>query len=593
MGVLKKDAITRPSETGRFFRGFMKPRKNRSISPVLTSMAVGLLLLAVAGCTQSHYRKSADKEVYGILRSKELATLKKTNSFNIDTRYSKRDPNEIKAEEIIKERLANGKQLITLSNALQLAVENNRTYQLHKENLYLIALTLTKDRYDFGPKFTAGSSAGLNRDNNANYSRGLTNQISVTQLLKTGGLLSGAIVNDVLRFYTGNPRPSATTLMSIDFMQPLLRGAGADIVAETLKQSERNVIYEVRSFAQFQKSFAVDVITAYYRILQQKDTVRNQYNNYRQLVQASQRAEALSHDRLPPYQADQARQDELRAKSTYIGAVQHYQDLVDQFKITLGLPIGVDVGLDEKDLQDLAKVGLIPVNLDEDHGFSLAVTNELDVVNEIDRFEDTKRKIKVAANALKADFNIIAGASLQSDGPTDYTHFNSRNAYAYSGLELNLPIDRLRERNTFRASFINFERELRNLSLTFDNTRENINSGLRTLRQAWQNYDIQIRATELAQRRVESVDLLLQAGRAEIRDQLDAQTALIQAQNAVTQSLVDYHVARLGLLRDIGLLNIDEEQFWLRPQILPGSQTAPGKPIDDQIVAPEQLFGER
>lgn len=551
--------------------------------------------LFVFGCTPGHYRKSADKEVYGIIGNKQKAALGKTNEFSVDTRYSKRDPNEIKAEEIIQDRLATGKQFLTLSNALQIAVENNRTYQLSKESLYLSALTLTKDRYDFGPKFGAGSTVSGTRSSNGDRSGAISSQATVSQLLKSGAQISGAIANDVLRFYTGNPRPSATTVMSVNLLQPLLRGAGVDVVAENLKQSERNVIYDIRSFVQFQKRFAVDVVTAYYHILQQKDIVRNQYNNYKQLALGSRRAEALSHDRLPPYQADQARQDELRAKSTYIAAVQKYQDLVDQFKITLGLPNGVDISLDEKDLKDLSQVGLIPVDLTQDRAFSLAITNQLEVVNEIDRYEDSKRKIKVAASQLKPDLNIFANASLQSEGTTDYSRFNAHQVAASTGLQLNLPLDRLRERNTYRGAFINFERELRTLSLTFDNAENSISSGLRNLKQLTQNYDIQVRAAQLAQRRVESMDLLLQAGRAEVRDQLDAQTALITAQNAVTQTLVDYHLARLGLMRDIGVLNIDQEQFWLKPQV-PRTfrQGAPaGKPDEDDVVPPSQLFGER
>src|SRR5690606_34926554 len=125
---------------------------------------------------------------------------------------------------------------------------------------------------------------------------------------------------------TGDPRRTATTVLSLDLVQPLLRGAGSDIVAENLTQAERNVIYEVREFAHFQKSFAVDIASSYYRILQQQDAVRNEYNSYRNLPVARERAEALARDRLPEFQVDQARQDELRARNRYILAVERYLD---------------------------------------------------------------------------------------------------------------------------------------------------------------------------------------------------------------------------------------------------------------------------
>ena len=91
------------------------------------------------------------------------------------------------------------------------------------------------------------------------------------------------------------------------------------------------------------------------------------------------------------------------------------------------------------------------------------------------------------------------------------------------GLQVNLPIDRLRERNSYRATLVNFEAQLRSLTLTLDNLKESIERGLRTLEQRRQNYEIQKNALQLANRRVQSTTLLLEAGRAEVRDLVDAQ----------------------------------------------------------------------
>ncbi len=555
----------------------------------------GALLLAVAllcGCTASHYRGSADREVYKILREGEIKHLGKTNNFNIDTRYSKRAPDSIKSTEIIQERLLAEQRKVGLEEALKIAVENNRQYQSRKELLYLTALSLTTERYNFGPKFFGTSTASGLRDVNGDRSGEVSSRAGVGQLLKSGASVSLAIANDVLHYYTGDPRPTATTTMSVNLLQPLLRGAGVAIVGENLKQSERNAIYEIRAYSHFQNTFAVDIVTAYYRLLQQKDTVRNTYNNYRNLVLARERAEALSKDRLPAFQVDQARQDELSSKSSYIFAVESYKTSLDGFKNTLGLPIGVELALDDAALEDLSKVGLLPVQLTEIDCYEIAVKSRLDVLNEIDRFEDSKRKIKVVADTLKADLNIFANASLGSDAPTDYTKFDLKNYRAGAGVQLNLPLDRLRERNSYRTALINFESQTRSLSLTLDGVRAAVRQGLRTLEQARQNYQIQQRAVELADRRVEIAPLLLAAGRAIIRDQLEAQTAQFLAHNALTQALVDYHVARLGLLINIGKLETGEAHFWTRDQPIAKRGDAPAAPKEDEVIPPEKLFGK-
>ena len=118
----------------------------------------------------------------------------------------------------------------------------------------------------------------------------------------------------------------------------------------------------------------------------------------------------------------------------------------------------------------------------------------------------------------------------------------------------------------------------------------------RTLAQVRQNHVIQNNALDLANKRVESAELLLQAGRAQIRDQLEAQTALVLAQNAVTQVVVDYHAARWKLLLDAGLLQIDGDRWWLQPQSPPAGDGAPPSPaanaVPRDIVTPDILFGQ-
>lgn len=568
--------------------------RNNAWALPLSCLALGALCNA---CTTSHYRKSADREVYRVLQKKEMAALGKTNDFTINTPYSSRNPDDIKSLEIIQDRLFSEKRKLTLDEALDTAVAHNRTYQFRKESLYLAALALTRERYEFRPKFSAGSTPSATRYENADIAGEVKSQIGVDQLLKTGASLGLTVANDLLRFYTGDARPLATTLVSVNLLQPLLRGANSKIVEESLTQAERNVVYEIRSFSHFQRTFALDIVTTYYRQLQQKDAVRNEYNNYQNLVASRERAEMLSKDRLPAFQVDQASQDELRAKSRYILAVERYLATLDQFKTTLGLSLGVELSLDDSALEQLTQIGLIPVVLAEEQGYELAVAHRLDLLNAIDRFEDTKRKIKVAADQLKGSLNLFANASLASQGPTDYASFDINQYRSSAGLQLNLPLDRLAERNNYRTALINFEREIRALSLSLDTTRNEVRQGIRTLEQARQDYEIQKSAVELANRRVDSAQTLLQAGRAQIRDLLEAQSAQLQARNAVTQALVDYHVARLGLLLDLGVLRIDQEAFWLRDQPLPGlapqPQPAPGTvPRNEEIIPPDKLFGK-
>ena len=57
---------------------------------------------------------------------------------------------------------------------------------------------------------------------------------------------------------------------------------------------------------------------------------------------------------------------------------------------------------------------------------------------------------------------------------------------------------------------------------------------------------------------MESVSLFLKAGRAEMRDLLESQESLVNAQNDLTSAIVNYRISELELQRDMGVLNVGE-----------------------------------
>ncbi len=556
--------------------------------------AVALCGVAVlTGCTAAQHRRGADRESYKIIQQKEQAVLGHTNAFRIDTPYSSRKPDDIKSPEIVADRMREAKLTLTLADSLRLAITNSRNYQLRKEQLYLSALTLTRERFEYVPQFFAGSTVTGERASDGTRSVGVKSQAGLDLLLKTGGRVSLDLANDLLRFYTGGRSDSSFSTIGLSLAQPLLRGAGAKIAAENLTQAERNVIYEIRSFGYFQDTFAFDILSTYLRLVQQQDTVRNQYNNFQSRVTLRERSVALAVDRLAPFQADLATQEELSARNSYILAVERYRNTLDQFKITLGLPVGFDVRLDDGVLKDLEMVGLMPVPLGDEQSIQLALVKRPDLFNEIDTFEDSKRKIEVAADKLKGDLLLFGDASLRSEGNHDYAKFDINNYRVNGGVQLDLPINRKLERNSYRSSLISFERQLRTLSLFLDDLKNDLRSDLRSLDQSRQSYDIQVRAKALADRRVENSELSLQAGRIQVRDVVDAQTSRVQAYNAATAALVDYHLARMRLLLDLGVLKTSKEGFWLDAGDLPKTQAAvtPAAPdVSNQLITPEQLF---
>jgi outer membrane protein TolC len=560
-----------------------------------------MLFLAalIGGCTSSHYRKSADKEVYRIIQDVDQRVFGQTNEFTINTRFSAREPKLIPPSEIIEERMASNRLVVNLDQALDLAFMNSREYQTQKEQLYLTALTLTGARYEFSPQFFAETAPQISGTPKGADIGSANSRIGVGQLLKTGGSLTASLGNDLVRYFTGKPdavaRNSAINSLSVSLTQPLLRGFGINSPAvESLTQAERNVVYAIRSFSLYQQQFAVDTVTAYFSLLTQKDIVRNNYRNYTNRVETTMYLDARAVDRERRSQVDDARTAELSAKTSYINSLANYMTALDSFKLRLGLPLSQQLFLDDKDLRDLIAAGLTPVDVDSMAAFKISVEKQMDILNAIDRFEDSKRKVRIAADQLRADVNLFANASLSSDAPDDYTKFNLDEVRYTAGVRLNLPIDRLRERNTYRAALVSFEAQIRSLALTLDNYKDQIERGIRNVENARLNVINGLESLKVAERRVDNNQMLLEASRATIRDVREAQDSLIQAQNNLATLYTSYLSARLNLLVDIGVINTEPRAFWLMdplPTLLaPAQRSAPLLRMPDNQVYPPERF---
>ncbi|MGC8988626.1 MAG: TolC family protein [Verrucomicrobiia bacterium] len=557
-------------------------------------------LILISGCSTAHYRRSADREVYRIIQQVENSLFGRTNKFSIDTRYSGRDPASIAPDEIIGDRMSTNRRILNLEQALDLAIRNSREYQSQREQLYLTALTLTGSRYQFTPQFFARSrgeiDSSVTKGNVRTWSGSARNTLGVSQMLKTGGSIGASVVNDLFRYYTGDPRRSAVSTISVNLVQPLLQGFGKNSAAvENLTQAERNVVYAVRSYSLYQNQFAVNIVSDYFNLLGLKDAVRNNYTNYLRRVETSQYLAARAVDRVRQSEVDDAQTAELGARITYINSLASYLSALDAFKTRIGLPLSEKWYLDDIDLRDLESAGLMPVDIDGEAAFGLAVTNHMEILNAIDRFEDSKRKVQISANALKPKLNLFADASLTSEGDTDYTKFDPDKVRTGFGFELDLPLSRRNQRNDYRAALVSFESQLRSLVSTLDGYKDRIDRGLRTLEQQRLNYLNRQMALEVARRRVEMNQLLLEAGRVQIQQVREAQDALIAAQNDVTSSLVRYLQTRLQLLIDLGVLKSDQSKFWLedpiammRPGIRAGK--SPLYMPEDKLLPPDHYL---
>lgn len=523
-------------------------------------MALALAVLATQSCTAEAYRQAADDEVYGILdvrRSEVLGDDDGSAPFSIEK------PDRPMRQQLIDSLNESGSKPeleLSLKRALQVAAENSREFQTQKERLYRSALALTGQRNRYSTIFGAGSAATAAGVADESADGTIRSEGTASKILSSGARVLGSFVNSFFRVFTSGGGWNTSSLLRLSITQPLLAGFGRTVTMEPLTQAERNVVYAIRTYERFRRTFAVSILEDYMAILQQRNFLENQQQNFASLQLNRKRARALAQaGRLPKFQVDQAEQQEFSAQNRVINAQAQLQTLIDRFKITLGLPMDVELKLDDGVLNMLRELGVKQLGLTEEEAIATAFERRLDYQNAKGALVDAERQIGITANALQAGLDLSGAVSIPNEDPKKAFDFDWKNYEWSAGLAIDLPLNRVPERNVYRQALISLEVEIRNFEQLEDNIKAALRRELRDVQASWRSYRIQRTALDLAIDRVKSTSKLIEAGRASTRDYLESEQARLQSENSVTGALVDYVVSKLRLLRDLELLDVGTE----------------------------------
>jgi outer membrane protein TolC len=569
-------------------------------------------------------RPSSDALRLRLLKGQDLPTMDPA-SFGL---ASLTFPTELKSRYYLESQqhenldpLPSSDTVLDLRRVLMVAAANSREYQTQKEKVFKAALALDLEHDAFKGQWSAQAQSEATTDLRAGEDfMGLDNSASTKATLKNrkGMKFSSGIGIDLVKLLSFGKTSSLGFVGDVSVSIPLLRGSSSFVVSEPLRQAERNLIYAIYNFEKYKQDFAVDIATTYLDTLAELDRIETSAENYRSLLVSTRRARRLADaGRLPEIQVDQAHQNELKARQSWVSATQAYQRRLDQFKLTLGLPVDAQLALDPTSLVDLqqemqallgdhlatlqdqnpsdsandANIVLKaptgkggPWEWEEDRALRTALDHRYDLRVALGAVHDAMRLIVVAEDDLRADLTLLgsgqigASRSLSQAGLANAQLRPNRGSYSLLA-SLDLPLHRISERNTYRNSWINLESSLRQLQNQEDQVKLNVRNDLRALLEAREQALIQSQSLTLAERRVNSTELFLQAGRAEIRDLLDAQESLVSSRNAKTTAMIRYKSAEWQLQANLGLLQIGPDGLWADLRETPDEQT-PEDPKD-------------
>lgn len=393
-------------------------------------LAAGLAATGtVAGCTRAHYRKSADRETYPILAEREsmqpgydIGRLqvepapgsRLADPLNPDKppkppddpaagilmghpykfkgsshwgRYGYTDRIEPPGWEAAVGLDDAGVLKLDQDKAAAVALLNSREYQTALEAVYLTALSLTLNRFEFDVRWFGRNTTSYTQFGTSAFPTETNTLSSITNVgfdrnFAAGGQLLVDFANNVVYEYTGGTGRVRSNLL-FSLVQPLLRGFGRQVRLESLTQAERDVLYAVRDFARFRKSFWVDVTTqngGYLDLLLQAQRLRNAEANLK-LQDETYRLynELFRGGRASVVDLDLRYQGLLQARQQVLDARLFLENAQDSFKLTLGVPPRMPVELDDTPLNRFILTDPAAEKLRDDlEAFQRARLRELD-----------------------------------------------------------------------------------------------------------------------------------------------------------------------------------------------------------------------
>lgn len=229
------------------------------------------------------------------------------------------------------------------------------------------------------------------------------------------------------------------------------------------------------------------------------------------------------------------------------------------------------------------------IDLTPESALEIARCSRFDWMNNRAALVDTWRLIEFNANRLEANVDVFVTGNLGATG-SDPLKFGHDNSSVQAGVRFDAPFNRLTERNDFRQQLIVYQQQRRQLITYEDTVHRTLRQLLRDMEQLRVNLDIQRRAVAIAIRRADQTRENLnkpaapaQPGQAQSQFGPTAATNLLTAlsdlrnsQNNFMSVWLNYYAGRMRLMRELGIMRLDDNGNWIDEPIASSLSYATG-----------------
>ena len=222
----------------------------------------------------------------------------------------------------------------------------------------------------------------------------------------------------------------------------------------------------------------------------------------------------------------------------------------------------------------LESVSMVEVSVDAKKAHQTASELRLDWMNARASLVDSWRMTDLARDDLRTDLDVVLSGDLGSDS-IGSGHFKPKEGRLRVGIELDTPLSKVRERNRYQESLIQYQQSRRKYLSFVDSILLSFRQHARLSKLYQLNFELSRAAVRGAIAQVDLARLRLneppqpgknsQFGATTARDLVNALNDLLDASNSFLSVWIGYEAMRMRLTYDLGAMRLSENGIWKDP----------------------------
>lgn len=433
---------------------------------------------------------------------------------------------------------------LTLEQAINLALKENRSIQSAEDNLTGTGYSLAVAKSDFELKIVPDISAGLSgSDSNTETENKQTFDVALVRKFAVGTTAS-------VTPGTTRSDDNFASKTDVQLSQPLLRGLGRDVNLSKIYAGEFSVRSANRRIYLTKVNIVLSTVATAYQIIRQRKELQLNKAAVKRLqghVAAAKAKEKIGlTSQMDVYRANiQLKQAENSLNTTE----ETLGDTIDSLKIILG------ISLDQKiNIQAPLEYSLLDID-DEDQMLKLALKNRIEIEQSKDTLDEAERLSKTAKHNTLPKLDLVLNYSRFGNSEPGFIDSTDMDNNSWSiGLASSTDLWRTAEKVAFRQSLLSIKEAERSCSLQIDEVKKQTKSAVRSLKRAKKRIDIQKEQIKQAESKLELAKVKFKRGLANNFDMIEAEEQLLRARTGLISAVTEYIVGIYRLKAALGTL---------------------------------------